>query len=236
VTAVLILLAGAGVGMLYNRLHRVTTPAAVSVGEAAGVDALVKSLPAVDPQVAATQVAPPAAADASALAQAHPSLDPNKVVTPEDGQCALFTTEEFSRMLDTTLTHADADATGCTYLGDAPRLWVRTEATWTGGRKLTKAKSDTYKSLRQSMVNQHYSRADVDAHVFPMMPLAGVGDEAWVNLWNVVTARKGDVGVTMDLRYYHDSEELTRTLTNTALSRLRLKKPDATSKAGETSP
>jgi hypothetical protein len=52
----------------------------------------------------------------------------------------------------------------------------------------------------------------------------------------VVTARKGDVGVTMDLRYYHDSEELTRTLTNTALSRLRLKKPDATSKAGETSP
>ena len=157
-------------------------------------------------------------------------LDPNKIVTPADGQCAIFTTEELSQVLGATFTHHDADATGCTYKGDGPRLWVRTEVVWKGGRKLVKAKADNYKALRQSMINQHYSKADVDAHVFPMQPYPGVGEEAWINLWNVVTARKEDYGVTMDLRYYHDSDDVTKMLTNTALSRLRDKRPDPSAK------
>ena len=56
--------------------------------------------------------------------------------------------------------------------------------------------------------------------------LVSVGDEAWVNLWNVVTARKDDFGVTMDLRFYHDSEDITKMLANTALSRLRDRRAD----------
>ncbi|HEY6372511.1 MAG TPA: hypothetical protein VIX37_18180 [Candidatus Sulfotelmatobacter sp.] len=42
----------------------------------------------------------------------------------------------------------------------------------------------------------------------PIRPYPGVGDEAWVNLWNVLTACKGQAGVVMELRYYHDSDEL----------------------------
>ena len=52
------------------------------------------------------------------------------------------------------------------------------------------------------------------------MPYPGIGDEAWVDLINIVTARKADVGITMDLRYYRDSENLTKMLTNAALARL----------------
>jgi hypothetical protein len=48
-----------------------------------------------------------------------------------------------------------------------------------------------------------------------------VGDEAWVNLWNVVTACKGNSGIVFDPRFYQDSDELTKMMANTALSRLR---------------
>jgi zinc-ribbon domain len=147
-------------------------------------------------------------------------LDNNKTVTAADGQCALFTKEELTRVLGTNFTHSDADATGCTYKGDAPREFVRTEALWKGGRDLVKLKSDTYANLHQSMVNQHYTKAEIDAHAFPIVPYPGIGDEAWVDLINIVTARKADVGITMDLRYYRDSEDLTKMLVNAALARL----------------
>ncbi len=86
------------------------------------------------------------------------------------------------------------------------------------------------------MISQHYTKADIDSHIFPMMPYPGVGDEAWVNLWNVVTARKGDRGITIDLRYYHDSDDLTKMLANTALARLQEKRTDLASKSGQASP
>lgn len=70
------------------------------------------------------------------------------------------------------------------------------------------------------MVNQHYTKAEIDAHAFPIEPVPGVGDEAFVNLWNAVIARKGDAGITLDLRYYRDSPELTKMIVNAALSRL----------------
>jgi hypothetical protein len=53
-----------------------------------------------------------------------------------------------------------------------------------------------------------------------MQPYPGVGDDGWVNLWNVVTACKGDAGIVLDLRYYHDSDHTTKMLANQALSRL----------------
>ena len=37
-------------------------------------------------------------------------------------------------------------------------------------------------------------------------------------LWSVVTARKGDAGINLDLRYYHDSDDTTKMLANQALS------------------
>ena len=132
-------------------------------------------------------------------------------------------------MLGTNFTHADADATGCTYKGDAPREFVRTEALWKGGRDLVKLKSDTNAALHQSMVNQHYTKAEIDAHAFPIVPYPGIGDEAWIDLINIVTARKADVGITMDLRYYRDSEDLTKMLTNAALARLGGNNPAAAS-------
>jgi hypothetical protein len=229
IAAAVLVLGCVGTGTAYYLFHRVTAKAATSAQDAADLNTMIKTMPGTDTQTTAP-AAPPAAGESA------PALDPNKIVTPEDGQCALFTKEELSKVLDTTLTHADEDATGCTYKGDAPRLWLRTEATWTGGKKLVKAKSDTYKSLRQSMIAQHYSKADIDSHIFPMMPYPGVGDEAWVNLWNVVTARKGDRGITMDLRFYHDSDDLTKLLTNTALSRLQDKRPDSVAKPEQTSP
>ena len=215
VVAILILLGCAGAGAAYYLFHRVATKVADSTQGLPDVNQIAKVLGAADS-------APPATISSSS--EVSTGLAPNTIVTPQDGQCALFTKEELTKVLGTDFTHADADASGCTYKGDAPRLWVRTEATWTGGRKLVKAKADTYKELRQSMVSQHYSKADIDSHVFPMMPYPGVGDEAWINLWNVVTARKGDSGITIDLRYYHDSDDLTKMLTNTALSRLQQQK------------
>lgn len=157
---------------------------------------------------------------APAVAASTARLDENKVVTAADGQCALFTKEELTRVLGTNFIHSDADATGCTYKGDAPREFVRTEALWKGGRDLVKLKSDTYANARQSMINQHYTKAEIDAHSFPVVQYPGIGDEAWVNLINIVTARKDDVGITMDLRYYRDSEDLTKMLVNAALARL----------------
>jgi hypothetical protein len=141
-------------------------------------------------------------------------------VSEGDGQCAVFTMDELNQVLNTKFTHVTPDANGCTYKGDAPRLWVRSEARWKGGKDLVKERSDAYAGLRQSMINQHYTKAEIDSHAFPITPYPGVGDEAFVNLWNAVIARKGDAGITIDLRYYRDSDELTRMVVNTALSRL----------------
>ncbi len=47
-----------------------------------------------------------------------------------------------------------------------------------------------------------------------------VGDDAFVNLFHVVRAGKGNFGITIDLRYYHDSETLTKLIANTALDRV----------------
>jgi hypothetical protein len=227
VGAILIFLGCVGVGAAYYFFHRVEAKVADSTHGLPDVNAITKAL-------GATDAAAPAPTSSSSEVSA--GLDSNRVVTSREGQCALFTKEELTKVLGTDFTHADADATGCTYKGDAARLWVRTEATWTGGRQLVKAKAETYKVLRQSMVAQRYSKADIDSHVFPMMPYPGVGDEAWINLWNVVTARKGDAGITIDLRYYHDSDDLTKMLSNTALSRLQEKKPGLAFKSGQTSP
>jgi hypothetical protein len=196
----LVLLGVVGGGVMFYLFHRLSQKA----------EQITQSLPEAGAVV--NTPAPPPATPAS--------LDVNKLVTPEQGQCALFSKEELTRVLGTNFTHSDADATGCTYKGDAPREFVRTEALWTGGRKLVKLKSDAYAGLRQSMANQHYTKAEIDAHVFPIAPYPGVGDEAWVDLVNIVTARKGDVGITMDLRYYHASDDLTKMLVNAALARL----------------
>jgi len=83
--------------------------------------------------------------------------------------------------------------------------------------------------MHQSMVNQHYTKAEIDAHAFPIVLYPGIGDEAWIDLINIVTARKADVGITMDLRYYRDSEDLTKMLTNAALARLGGNNPAAAS-------
>jgi hypothetical protein len=227
IAAAILLLGCAGAGVAYYLFHRMSAKAAEVTQGLPDLNSMIKQLPS---EAQSSAAAPALSPDQSG------GLDPNKIVTPEDGQCALFTKEELNQVLGTTFTHADADATGCNYKGDAPRELVRTEALWKGGRKLVKAKSDTYKTLRQSMVSQHYSQADIAAHVFPMAPYPGVGDEAWVNLWNVVTACKDDHGITMDLRYNHDSDEVTKMLTNVALSRLHDKKPDAAPKASASVP
>ncbi len=146
-------------------------------------------------------------------------------VDEKDGQCAIFTKEELTRVLGDPFTHADADATGCVYKGDGRGQYVRTEIVWQGGHKLLKDKADSLAFLRQSMVNQHYSKAEIDAHEFPVgKPYPGVGDEGWITMWPVVTGRKGDVGVSIDLRAYPPSDEINRMLVNTALERLADKK------------
>lgn len=219
VLSISVVLALAGVGSVLYIGHRAQKQAeqmtkAVS-DPGALLGALQKDLPSGLPGLP-----PPAQSPAPPPPQGVAAALPNRHVTASDGQCALFTKEELTQVLGDTFTHADADATGCTYKGDAPRQWVRTEALWKGGGKLVKEKSDAYAGLRQSMASMHYTKAEIDSHLFPINPYPGAGDEAWVNLVNVVTARKGDVGITMDLRYYHDSDDLTRMLTNTALSRL----------------
>ena len=229
IAGAIIVLGCVGAGTAYYLVHRVTAKAAAQAQDVPDLNALIKALPKEATQAVAATATP----ESKGSAESTSTLDPNKIVTPEDGQCALFTKEELTQVLATTFTQADADATGCTYKGDAQREWVRTEALWKGGHKLVKEKSDNYKNLRQSMANLHFTKAEIDAHSFPIEPYPGVGDEAWVNIWNVVTARKGDVGITMDLRYYHDSEALTKMLTNTALSRLRDTKPDSPAKASE---
>jgi hypothetical protein len=203
---VLLILAGLAAGAAFYFFHRVSKQAGAITQDLPDLSALSKVLPSPEAQ-------PPPS-------QEPASLDPNKIVTPENGQCALFNKEELTRVLGTTFTHATADAMGCTYKGDAAREFVRTEALWAGGRKLVKQKNDAYANMRQSMVNQHYSKAEIDTHVFPISPYPGAGDEAWVDLVNIVTARKVDVGITMDLRYYHDSDAVTRLFVNTALARL----------------
>ncbi len=131
-------------------------------------------------------------------------------INKQDGQCALFTKEELTQVLGDTFTHADADDTGCTYKGDAPRQWVRTEIVWRGGRKMVGSVKDAYEFLLKRQ----------PAKSIPQQPFPGVGDEAFLSFINVVKARKGDVGVTIDLRYYHDSEDLTKQISNAALGRV----------------
>jgi hypothetical protein len=202
--ALLVLLGGA---VAYYFLHGVSKPA----------DDITQNLPDLS---AFEKAVPTPAVEPSAGPATPGALDPNKIVTADQGQCALFSKEELTRVLGTNFTHSEADATGCVYKGDAPREFVRTDAYWKGGRELVKLKTDTYAALHQSMVNQKYTQAEIAAHLFPISPYPGGGDEAWVNLINVVTARKGDVGIVMDLRYYRDSDDLTRMFVNTALSRL----------------
>jgi hypothetical protein len=212
ILVILVVLGGLGAGIGFYFLHRVTRKAEQITQGLPDVGTIVNAPPSPESQSAPAPAAAPAA---------PPSLDPNKTVSPVDGQCALFSQEELSRVLGTSFTHSTPDATGCTYKGDAPREFVRTEALWKGGRKLVREKSTTFAALHQSMVNQHYTKAEIESHAFPIAPYAGVGDEAWVsNLINVVTARKGDAGIVMDLRYYYDSEPTTKMLVNAALARL----------------
>jgi hypothetical protein len=221
------LLAGGGAALYFlNRERQQALQITQGAGDpSAMLGGLEKSLP--DAQSTSSPTPPPTSA------QAGPVALEVRHVSASDGQCALFTKEELTKVLGDEFTHADADATGCTYKGEAPRLMVRTEARWHGGVKLLKEKSDAYAGMRQSMLNQHYSKADIASHVFPISPYPGAGDEAWVDLVNIVTARKGDAGIIMDLRYYHDSDELTKLLTNTALSRLQ---PNESATAGASQP
>jgi hypothetical protein len=207
-----------GVATAYYLSHRLTAATAQITQAVPQVGSIMQALPVAQSLVAATTSAPGVPSDA---ASSSAGLDSNRSVAARDGQCALFTKEELTRVLGDEFTHADGDATGCTYKGDAPRQMVRTEARWKGGHELVKEKSDAYAAMRQSMLNQHYSKTDIDAHVFPISRYAEVGDEAWVDLVNIVTARKGDAGIVLDLRYYHDSDDLTRMMTNAALSRLQ---------------
>lgn len=164
---------------------------------------------------------PAASAAPAASPKAAPVLDQNKIVTPDQGQCALFTKEELTQVLGDPFTHADADATGCVYKGDGRGQYVRTEVVWNGGHKLLKDKADSLAFQRQSMVNLHYSKTEIDSHEFPAgKPYPGVGDEGWINMWPVVTGRMGDVGVSIDLRAYPSSDDINRMMVNTALSRL----------------
>lgn len=206
VAATLVSLACLGVGTAYYFLHGARAKAADAIQNLPDANSILNSLPSSGSQPRAT---PPATESSTTR------LDPNRIVTFADGQCALFTKEELTQVLGTTFSHADADATGCTYKGDAPREWVRTEALWKGGRKLIQDKKTAYNQLSHSMPKGN----------IPIQPYPGVGDEAWVNLWNVVTAREGDAGITIDLRYYHDSDDLTKMLSNAALARLKDKNP-----------
>jgi hypothetical protein len=202
-----VLLAFFGRGVVSYLSHSVNKNADELAQGLPDMGALKTALPNPDSQpisASADQPASPASPTPSA------SLDPNKIITSNDGQCALFNKEELTRVLGATFTHADADATGCTYKGDAPRVWVRTEALWRGGRKPVQDKKNAYQQLSHNM-----PKANI-----PIQPYPGVGDEAWTNLWNVITARKGDAGITLDLRYYHDSDDLTKMMANAALARL----------------
>jgi hypothetical protein len=140
---------------------------------------------------------------------APPKLD-TRHITEKDGQCAVFTKEELTQVLGDTFTHADADATGCTYKGDAPRQWVRTEILWAGGKAALLQRKEAYADLARNM-----PKANI-----PIQPYPNAGDEAFVNLWNCVQARKGNVAVTVDLRYYHDNDSITRMLVNAAVDRV----------------
>jgi zinc-ribbon domain len=212
IVAVLILVGGGAVFYFSHRIGKNAEQVAQDLPDAAAIANVLQS--------AGQQATQSTGPQAPPLAATTARLDDNKTITAADGQCALFTKEELTRVLGTNFTHADADATGCTYKGDAPREFVRTEALWKGGRDLVKLKSDAYAGLHQSMVNQKYTKAEIDAHAFPIVPYPGAGDEAWVDLINIVTARKADVGITMDLRYYRDSDDLTKMFVNTALARL----------------
>jgi hypothetical protein len=112
-----LVLLGVGGVVAYYISHRVTKPADGIAQDLPDVNALTKAL--------ATPAAEPAAAAAPAGAA---GFDANKIVTPDQGQCALFSQQELTRVLGTNFTHATADETGCTYKGDAPREFVRTEA------------------------------------------------------------------------------------------------------------
>jgi hypothetical protein len=131
-------------------------------------------------------------------------------VTAKDGQCALFSKPELTQLLGTNFVDAAEDATGCTYKGGAPREWVRVEIHWTGGRKEEALYRNAYENLKKSM----------PAANIPVQPFPGVGDEAYVNLWNVVHVRKGDSEVDFDLRFYHDSTDQTKAVIEKALSKL----------------
>jgi hypothetical protein len=148
------------------------------------------------------------------ITAAQPDAAPVKLaarhLAEKDGQCALFTKEELAQVLGDRFTHADADSAGCTYKGDAPRQFVRTEILWRGGRKMVGDVRGSYEFFAKRQ----------DPKSVPQQPFPGVGDEAFVNLWNVVRARKADVGVTIDLRFYHDSEALTKQIVNAALDRV----------------
>jgi hypothetical protein len=204
-------------------LAALTSPAPGNAEAGAILRDLQNALPLDGQAAKALLNAAPAAApagNAPTVVQSNPAALTKRHVSESDGQCAIFTLEELTQVLGTKMTHATPDATGCAYKGDGPRMWVRSEALWTGGKNLVKERSDTYANLRQSMINQHYTKAEIDAHAFPITPYPGVGDEAFMNLWNVVIARKGDAGINLDLRYYRDNDDLTKLMANTALSRI----------------
>jgi len=207
-----------GVGGLFYAGYRVHQKVQEVSQTSADPDTLLKQLSKTLPNSVANSLPNPAGQTPANPSQPASAAQQDPVpiklearhINKQDGQCALFTKEELTQVLGDTFTHADADDTGCTYKGDAPRQWVRTEISWRGGRKLVGNVKDAYEFLLKRQ----------PAKSIPQQPFPGVGDEAFVNFINVVTARKGDVGVTVDLRYYHDSEDLTKQISNAALGRV----------------
>jgi hypothetical protein len=120
--------------------------------------------------------------------------------------CRLATKAEVANAFRTSVASVENDGSTCTYdLGGSRRVAI--QATWEGGIMLMKLSHGAMKSIAAGMDT--------------FTPVAGVGDEAYVEpMGSGIMMRKGDVMVHIDLRMANQNAEAGKQIAAIVAGRL----------------
>lgn len=187
VIGLLLVMAAIGAAAWYFVLR--PTPAATASVDSTTVTTAATATTVSTPPVAAAAVVPPAVDTATATTtDAIAAADAATEAAASSKQCSLVTRAEMETILGAKIVRVTSNELTCAYFTDADRS-AQVDTTWTGGKDaLTQTKG--------------FNSA---AGLFT--PIAGIGDEAYLQAAGVLHILKGDTYVVVNSREYpHELE------------------------------
>lgn len=195
VIAIVVLAALGGGGWL---LARERNARAAAVAPPAVKSAATIPSPAVQDAPVAT---PAAAADGAAAALATTATDASAAAAASK-PCSLVSQADMEQILSLKIVNITSTETSCSYFTDAT-MSVDIDSTWTGGKEAMTA-SKGY-----------------NANPGLFEPVAGIGDEAYMQAAGVLHVLKGDVYIVINSRQYPEQDKTEPAIARKALERLK---------------